>query len=131
MLKSELFKKTSYLLIFIAVLDILATVFYFHWTIWWYDVMLHILAGACVGMAFMLLGIYHLNFPNTKRTRIIFYSFFAVLTVGFLWEVFEIGIGATSLSAGDVYKIDTVSDFLADLSGGFFGTLYSFKFFKK
>ncbi len=93
--------------------------------------MLHILAGACVGMAFMLLGIYHLNFPNTKRTRIIFYSFFAVLTVGFLWEVFEIGIGATSLSAGDVYKIDTVSDFLADLSGGFFGTLYSFKFFKK
>ncbi len=129
MLQKTLLKQFFILLITIGILYFLAEIFYFHWTIWWYDVALHFFSGSSVAMAFMVLWFF--IFPNSQRSKkeLTILSFFAVLLIGTLWEIFELYIGYTSFSDGIYYTRDTISDYIADLSGGLVGTLYSFKFF--
>ncbi len=129
MLQTRLLKKFFILLAGIGIFWELAEIFYFHWTIWWYDVVLHFSSGFSVGMAFMIFFFFLFSKSYTSKRELLLLSFFFVLTVGTLWEIFELYVGYTSLSDGIFYVRDTTSDFIADLSGGLMGTIYSFKFF--
>jgi hypothetical protein len=130
-LKAKLFKEALALLFLILFLEFLAEFFYFHWEYWWYDVMLHGLGGFCVSMAFMSFWYYLFGRSIENKRKIILYAFVAVLVVGISWEIFELKIGATELSDGIYYLRDTFSDLLMDLSGGFFGTLFSLNLISK
>lgn len=128
MFNSKLFLRAFVLLFIIIFLDYLAEVFYLHWTVWWYDVVLHFLSGACAAMAFM--HFYNYFFKPTRENKIkaIHLTFFFVFAVGVLWEIYEVWHGDTTFSDGIFYVRDTLSDLIIDLCGGFFGTIYSFKF---
>ena len=129
MLQRKLFKHFLILLTAIGFFWELAEIFYFHWIYWWYDVILHFSSGFSVAMAFLVFWFF--IFSNSKRNKkeLLLLSFLSVLAVGILWEIFELSVGFTSLSDGIYYVRDTTSDIIADVTGGFFGTLYSFKFF--
>lgn len=128
----SLLKRTVALLFLIGILYLVAEVLHLHWTVWWYDVFLHFISGASVAMAIILFFGNLFDLSKINKTKIIFITLFSTLVIGILWEYFELYIiHTTSLYDMDFYKKDTVSDILADLSGGFFGTLYSFKFLNK
>lgn len=118
-----LFKKAFLLLCLIGALEVVAELFYLHWTVWWYDNMLHFLAGACIAIA-------ALSFFSRKALsplRAICIGVFFALFIGIVWEVFELYVGVTSLSDGQLYVFDTISDILMDLTGAFFASLYAYR----
>ena len=88
--------------------------------------MLHFLGGVCVAMAFLSFYYYIFKFTTTNKLKVIGIVFISVVTVGVLWEIFELVAGQTFLTDGVVYIRDTASDLLMDVCGGFFGTLYSY-----
>ncbi len=126
-----LFKRAFLLLVSIGILYYFAEVFYLHWTIWWYDVMLHFLSGACASMAFIYFYFKYFKFTEDSKIKAIHLSFFFVFFVGVVWEIYEIQFDHTSFTDGMYYVRDTLSDVIIDLCGGFFGTLYSFRFIGK
>lgn len=127
---SSLFKRAFTLLLVVGLLDLFAEIFYFHWSYWWYDVILHFLGGFCVAMAFLSFYYVYFLLPSDNKFKTIRNTFLAVLVVGLIWEFYELVHGDTSLSDGIFYFRDTMSDLIADISGGFFGTLYSLKILK-
>lgn len=129
MLQTKLLKHFFALLIVIGIFWELAEIFYFHWTIWWYDVALHFFSGFSIPMAFLVFWFFVFRSRVSSKKELIFLSLLFVLVVGILWEIFELYMQYTSFSDGDYFILDTVSDIIADLSGGFFGALYGIKFF--
>lgn len=126
MLKSPLFNTIFGFLFVIAVLHFIANKFYFYWTIWWYDMMMHTISGFAVGMASIMLWQYFFDKDiSIKKTIVI--SLLFTLTVGISWELFELVSGAMMLSDGFAYYTDTISDILLDISGGILGSLYAHK----
>lgn len=128
MFTSKLFVRAFILLVIIGILNYIAAVLYLHWTVWWYDVMLHFLSGFCASLAFMHFYFYFFKSNKQNKLKAIHLTFFFVFAVGILWEIFEVWNGDTSFFDGIYYVRDTISDLIIDLCGGFFGTLYSFKF---
>lgn len=120
--KTSLFKQILVLFFVIFVLNIIADIFYLHWTIWWYDVFLHFLAGICVGLVFVMLNIYNNKSSYSHKNLVL--GILSVLFVGVVWEIFELKIGQTFLADGVHYYRDTFSDIMADLSGGFVSMVY-------
>lgn len=127
MIHTPLFKRAMGLLLIIGVMDLVAEFFYLHWALWWYDVILHFLSGALIGLTVLILWNAFFSFSEDQRLKIIGFVFLSSLTIGLLWELFEIAGGITSFADGIVYVRDTVSDLLMDITGGFFGGLYAMK----
>ena len=123
----SLFFRTIFLLLLIAIAWYAGNIFYFHWLYWWYDVIMHVVSGACVAMAFFAVSG---RYFDVRKTNTVLLGFVAVLVVGVVWEVFEVIVGYTFASDGVFYWNVTISDMFADVSGGLFGTLYSFRFFE-
>ena len=124
---TPLFKQTVILLLTIAVLDLTAFVFYLHWTVWWFDVLLHFLSGSCVAMATVMFWNHFRGASQTSRLKMIFIALLGTIIIGFLWEAYELLLSATSFSDGIAYIKDTIYDLVMDISGGFFGALYAYK----
>ena len=131
MLKLALFKRFFVLLFILGILDICAEVFYLHWTIWWFDVLLHSLAGFLIGIAVSLLWYKDFTGYYEQKIKIIWIVLASALILGLWWEFMEIYFEATSLSDGIIYLRDTTSDLIADVFGSFFGAMYSFPYLAK
>ncbi|HTR18658.1 MAG TPA: hypothetical protein VMH91_01595 [Candidatus Paceibacterota bacterium] len=107
-----------------AVIFILIAVLYFYFgfherylfTIWWWDIPLHILGGLWVALAgtwfFGLFGI------RVRPMQAIALAF----SVGVAWELFEylFGIGGSLFMS---YPVDTAKDLFDDVLGGAVGAL--------
>ena len=126
MIKTKLFKQASLLLVVIAILDVVATIFYLHWTVWWFDTILHFLGGAWSGITVILIW-HHYHNKSSNQLKMVFIGVSGALIIGLLWEIYELLLGATSFSDGIAYLADTASDIIMDICGSFFGALYSIK----
>ncbi len=124
MMNTKLFKNTFILLAIIGLLNFIASKLYLYEFIWWIDILMHFLAGACVGMAVLLVIFYRKKFEMISNTRLIWLGILGALTIGVLWELYELYFGITMLSDGMPYITDTISDLLMDILGGFFGAIY-------
>jgi hypothetical protein len=125
----RLFKHTFLLLVIIGLLNWVGTYLYLYWTIWWFDMLMHFISGLEVGMAAVLIWQYF--YPTKIRlTKKMAIGVLGGLTVGLLWEAYELYFGITTLSDGVAYYTDTVSDLILDLCGGFFAGLYANKILK-
>ncbi len=129
--KHRLFLRAVSILVLVYFLNYLAEIFYFHWTVWWYDVILHHLGGACAGTAFLYFYFNFLIISKFEKLKAIKLTFIFVLFVGVVWEIYELLHGDTSFSDGIYYYRDTVSDLIADSNGGFFAVYLSFKHFER
>lgn len=127
-MNKRLFRDTAILFVVIGVLDFLANKLYLYWTTWWMDMILHFLSGGVVAMT-VILVLSSLSWLS--RRHVIASVIFSVLTVGLVWELFELWFEVTSLADGIVYWTDTSSDIFLDLLGGFLGMKYSFYILNK
>lgn len=102
--------------IFVAFCNFISLKFYLYWTNSWVDIPMHIFGGALVSS----IGLWIFYFSPWKnlfiRTpkQILILSVLVGFSIGFLWEIFELMAGMTSLS---VDKIDTVKDLIDDIIG--------------
>ena len=124
---TKLFKFTSILLFIVATLYFLENILYLSWTIWWYDMLLHVLAGIVVGTTTLLIlqKIFDRRLPSGFNITLI--AIISVFCVGILWEIFELHFNLTSFSLASVYITDTTSDLILDMVGAFFGVFYGLK----
>ena len=103
-----LFASCAVLAILLAV-DLAGLSYSLYWSIWWYDIPVHIIGGA--GIA--LLAAWALALKGKQP------SFFAcmlmVLIAGLGWEVFEAYFGLTEFPQD---TIDTIKDLCDDVLGG-------------
>ncbi len=117
----KLLKHIVFLMFLMFVADYLAKVFYWYYSIWYFDVIMHFLGGFWVGLFFIYV-FYRKELKLNSVPNIIL----CILAVGVLWEIFEFfvfnQIGSTAFD-----RLDTISDIFLDLSGGFFALLYFMK----
>ncbi len=126
MIRSKLLRHTLFLLFLVGILNFFADYLYLYWVIWWFDMLVHFLAGATVAMATVLvLSFLYRTYEENSLIKNIILAVLGALVVGIIWELYELYFGITLLSDGIIYFRDTLSDILMDISGGFFGALYS------
>ncbi|MDO8594752.1 MAG: hypothetical protein Q7R93_04560 [bacterium] len=125
--RTRLLSTLAILVCVIAILHILATIFFLYWTFWWYDIILHFLGGIFVGLLVLWLRFFSGYFgtpalPST--TSVLSFVLVATLGIGIGWEAFERLLGHTFSVEG--YWFDTNLDVILD----FVGSLVAFWFFK-
>lgn len=119
--RKKSFKNLAVLIIFIFVAHMLATKFYWYYSIWYFDMIMHFLGGVWLGLCAI-----YLFTPKSSSLRSIFLVLFFVLTVGLGWEVFEFIF--YNYFAQHFFDVsDTFSDIFFDLTGGVFATSYFFR----
>ncbi|MBU0612342.1 hypothetical protein KKA39_02990 [Patescibacteria group bacterium] len=116
--KKKLLIRLVFLILFIFALNYIATGFYWYFSIWYFDMLMHFLGGFWAGLAVIyVLSSQELDF------KLIIKVFLGVLLIGFLWEVFEVSVDKT-ISQNPFNFLDTVSDIFFDLAGGGLSLIY-------
>ncbi|OHA21540.1 MAG: hypothetical protein A2849_03905 [Candidatus Taylorbacteria bacterium RIFCSPHIGHO2_01_FULL_51_15] len=109
----------------ITALHFIATSFYLYWLFWWYDIILHFLGGAFSALLLLWLRFFsgYFGTPRTpSASEAVFFAFFAALSIGAGWEVFERVLGHTWSVEG--YVLDTSLDMLLDTTGAIGALLF-------
>lgn len=119
--KKKLLVRITSLILFILVLHLLAFQFYWYYSVWWFDMPMHILGGFWLGLVFIwFLKPKDLSF-NTVAKIILW-----ALVVGLFWEIFE--IFAFNFITGTPFNaLDTLSDICFDLVGSGISIFYFIK----
>lgn len=105
------------LITLLGVVNLIAVSLYLYWILWWFDNVMHFLAGFGGGFVVVWFlfdaGIFY------KRPPTIFESVLGaslcLMVVGIAWEVFEYANGLTLSTEG--YILDTIHDLVADTAG--------------
>ncbi|MCX6747739.1 MAG: hypothetical protein NTW98_02215 [Candidatus Nomurabacteria bacterium] len=102
-------------------LNYVALKFYWYYSIFWFDMLMHALGG--VWVAFILLWVFPINAVSKNYFLKLVLG---ILFVGLSWEVFEFIFN--NMIAGNSFDIlDTTSDVFFDMLGGSLATLYFYK----
>jgi len=120
-----------FLLIGIFIINAVATYFFWYWKIPQLDMVMHFSSGFWIGGIaiwglFYGRGVFWEHIRTDKRIHIIALTLTAVFIIGILWEVFEYTLDYFAGRA-DYDIIDTASDLMFDLGGGFIAGLYFLK----
>jgi len=119
--RKELFKKIAITIFLIFILNFIAGKFYWYYTIWYFDIIMHVFGGFFIALLlFWLFSVKEISF------KIIIQIIFGVLLVGVLWELFEFVFN--NVIAGDSFNsLDSISDIFCDLAGSCFAITYFYK----
>jgi len=116
--RKNLFKLIGLLVFFIFVVSIFANKFYWYYSIWYFDIIMHTLSGFWVG----LVAVY-LFTSETLPSHPLWKMLFFVLVIGFGWEVFEF-LFNNYIAQNSFDFVDSASDIVFDLIGGLCAILY-------
>ena len=133
--RKKLLKFLVYLMLLIFIANSLALKFYWYFSIWYFDMLMHFLGGLWEGLFFIwFFSIVDFPFlklsPSVVDFKLIYKTVSFVLLIGILWEFFE--FFTNNYIGHDPFNIlDTISDIFFDLAGGTFSIFYFFFYFKK
>jgi len=102
------------LALLIALFQYLASAYYLYWVWWWADIVMHFLGGLLIGGAVLWWIRYEIPMSIRMHLPVFLTTFLAVVSVGVLWELFE--LFTDSYSAIN-YTVDTASDLGMDVVG--------------
>ncbi len=112
----------------VAVLHFISIQFYFYWTIWWIDNVMHFLGGLTIGfVTFLFFRLRYSLGLNANLKSLFIIVIPAVIIVGIGWEVFELFSGTTFPSDGESYWQDTTYDLIDDTLGAIVATFFVYK----
>ncbi len=131
-IKQPIFWLCLVLLALLAVLNNLAFNYYLYWRWFWFDKLMHFLAGLLI--AWCALWLYFTFFrPEAAVTwkNTLLVGLISTLVIGGVWELLEFGvdsyftanIGLRSLAELESRFIYSVKDLLADAVGGLLGVV--------
>ncbi len=123
------FRQAAAVIAVICVLNLLATLFYWYSTIWWFDILMHFLGGFFIGLLAYWISTSFIpaRFLPTTIMGWISVLILSVCIIGFLWEAYELVVDLCTGAQGYGY-LDGISDMFNDLSGGFFSVIAIFLF---
>ncbi len=87
-----------------AVTQYYALEFYWYWTYWWLDIVMHITGGVVIGLLVA-------HYVSPRFVRIVALT----LLVGVLWEVFEYVLGISRVEPN--FHFDSTLDLVMDVVG--------------
>ena len=127
MSKKPLFWEMFVFVLCMGVLNAVALYFFLYWKINEFDSLVHFVAGMAVSTTLLWLYFYSPFFNPTKRNMkdFIFVSIFGIIVVGFIWEIFELQSGITSIMDPEYY-FDTMLDIIMDTLGALAGCMYGY-----
>lgn len=113
------------LLYVITALHVAALYFFWYWSIWWYDILMHTLGGVWVGgVALFLFSTDRFSgFPTRVPLFQYILPFLIVVAVGFLWESYEFSVDTLIAPDPQNDLLDTVADMGADVVGALLASL--------
>ncbi len=119
--RKKLLIRLASIVTFIFAINYVAMKFYWYFSIWYFDMPMHLLGGFWVGLASIyIFSLKEFNF------KFILKVFICVLLIGFFWEIFEILVDK-SITQDSFNILDTTSDMFFDLAGGGLSIIYFFK----
>jgi len=113
--------RLALLIFFIFLVNLVALKFYWYYSIWYFDMIMHFLGGLWLGLAFFWL----FSFKELSL-KLILKVILGILLIGIFWEIFEILVNKT-IAQNPFNILDAVSDIYFDLAGGIFAILYFLK----
>ncbi len=103
----------------VAGLHYAALTFSLYWTTEWFDILMHFLGGAVIGLGssfvFFTSGYIPVTLQIRNSSLILLMMIFSVLVVGLAWEVWELFAGFTEIGTD---LADTILDIIMDTLGG-------------
>lgn len=124
-------KKLLFLnIIAIFFVNVIASLLYWYYSIWWFDMPMHFWGGV-----FIVFGVVYFFYITSKSTessvlivstKRLLQIFAYALTIFILWEVFEYIVNEKT-RALIISPIDSTSDIFFDLAGGAFSVIYLIK----
>ncbi len=115
-------KSLFWLVLFISIVNALATVFSWYWRIPWLDMPMHFLGGFWVSSVAMWW--FYSQIIDFKHRNIFIFSIGVVLIIGSLWEIFGFGIDKFTLVSRSDLALDTISDIIFDVIGAIVSATY-------
>lgn len=116
-MKHKLLYLILFFVVLVASLNYIAGVFYYYWTIGWFDSFVHFLAGIAMGLfsvwIYFQSGLFKKSIPEKRQAVLI--SIICVLAIGIGWEIFEYANGLTQST--ESYSLDTIHDLISDILG--------------
>ena len=127
MFSKPLFKQSFFVLILVAILHYVATVFFFYWTVYEFDSLMHFLGGVWVSLTTLWLYFFSDIFSPSRRRGVNFLivSLLSIVVIGLFWEVFELLFGITTTSSPE-YVYDTTLDLIMDTLGAICACMYAY-----
>ncbi len=116
--RKALVKYLIFFILFIFIVNFLANKFYWYYSIWYFDLIMHFLGGFWIGLLFF----YFFPLKNNSFS-VIFKLLLFVFLAGIGWEVYEILVNDI-IAQNPFDYFDTISDICFDLSGGLCAILY-------
>jgi hypothetical protein len=107
-------------------LHFLAMYFYLYWSYWWFDILMHFLAGLAGGFTTYWVIAESGHFPRMKPSTYVWLVVLSVMVVGVAWEVFEYVNGIIDDTHED-YAIDTAVDLILDGVGAWLAAVIGIK----
>lgn len=125
--KRPLFWEIFSLSIITSFLHYSALVLSLYYTVSWFDIMMHFIGGALIGLIFILIFyIYEWKpFQKNNKATVFIVTLGGVLIVGLAWELWELFVGFTDITTD---LPDTLLDIIMDLLGGSMAFLYAKKY---
>lgn len=116
-------------LLVLAFMHFLATLFYFYWTVSWWDNMVHFLGGVSIGILSLWLWWDVLWRRRPSPVAAYLSAIVFVMIIGAGWEIFEYVYNIANPSTGESYFEDTFHDLIADFLGSILAGLVAVKSF--
>lgn len=125
-MRTRLLLPIFFLSLIILSLHLFALRYFFYWTHWWFDILVHSLGGILI--AWIAISLFE-RFGLSKTRMVLVCGFFVPLLISIGWEIFEYASGVTYFSSR--YTLDTTLDISMGVIGGMVGALFSVYFFQK
>lgn len=131
MLRKPFFGEMFLVLVVIAVLHTVATIYFWYWRFFWFDILMHFLGGLWVAlMFFWLLQIVNKSSLEIKTVKkSVLAAVLCAFMVGIFWEIFE-NVSGVAFVLHQNYVFDTLKDLGMDMLGGFCAGLYAYQVLK-
>lgn len=119
--KKRFVKTLIHLILFIFIVNYLATKFYWYSEIWYFDMPMHFLGGFWIGLLY-----FYLSPSENISFKVILKTLLFVILIGIGWEIFEVLVNDV-IARNPFNSLDTFSDICFDLAGGGTAIFYFFK----
>jgi len=127
-MSEKILKVSTFLIIVIAIIHIVALNFYLYWHFWWLDILMHFMGGFWIS-AFLFWILYFsrfFKFQPKSFLSLLSLVVFLNLLISLGWEIFEWKLGIT-FSMEKYYWGDTFSDIFSSLAGGLIALLLFYR----